>query len=184
MEQLQYPVELIHTLALDILNDKGKVFRREGDFCLIDLHDEINLTTDHIRAFVKYGTKCFHCGVGEGANAFYQIEPVQSSNKDKNAKRFRLQLYVIKDNKKVAMTLDHIIPRACGGKKRSFRNWQPLCHICNQSKGHIMTEADIALAIERGIYEQIIGRPVESQQFVDVCHSSELPEHSNQATSS
>lgn len=152
MSNIIYPATVIHNLALDILNDKGRTFRREGSFCLLELREQINLTTDHIKTFVKYGTRCFHCGIGDLHTSFYRVEPIQYSKKEIPENKFRLQLYVTRDGIDVVpMTTDHVIPRAIGGKKRSVNNWQPLCYECNQLKGHVMTDSDILLAKERGL---------------------------------
>lgn len=52
-----------------------------------------------------------------------------------STKKFHFNLYFVKDDKEIMMTVDHIIPESKGGK-RLFDNLQPMCSECNSLKGN------------------------------------------------
>ena len=81
-----------------------------------------------MRIYLTKGVKCAFCG-REGK--FVAIE----SEKNSTTPKFRFHVYSVdEDGTETMITIDHIIPRAKGGKDR-VENAQPLCYDCNSKKG-------------------------------------------------
>jgi len=95
-----------------------------------------NVYMDSIRyqTFAKKGCKCVRCGV-EGE--YFAVE--RQNNAD--TARYHLNLYAMKHNKEVLMTVDHTVPASQGGK-REVDNLQPMCIICNAKKSDMSDQSD------------------------------------------
>ena len=84
--------------------------------------DNVNVHSDKLLMFRAKGCRCAKCGL-EG-------EYFVKEKKESSSKAFKLQLYGVRDEKPVLMTVDHIIPRAKGGENKIY-NMQPMCVKCN-----------------------------------------------------
>lgn len=82
------------------------------------------------RAFIylKHGTQCCCC---PARGEFFALEKWGDNS-------LHLELYATVDGKEVLMTVDHIIPRSKGGRD-TIKNYQPMCKICNETKGSGVT---------------------------------------------
>ena len=87
--------------------------------------DEIRIGSHRLQLFQK-SVKCVSCGI-EGLFFAKEKHPKDTS--------YHLNLYGIKDGQEILITKDHIIPIAQKGKD-SLLNYQTMCAICNQEKGH------------------------------------------------
>ena len=77
--------------------------------------------------FLKKGLKCKCCGLKP-----YFIS-IETDNNCKNGFAF-LTVYGNIGKTNIKMTIDHIIPKALGGRDE-IDNYQILCEICNREKG-------------------------------------------------
>lgn len=69
--------------------------------------------------FLNYG-KCVHCDSS--------IEVIMPDNG-------RFKFFIYKNDQLVLMTIDHIVPTSVGGTD-AIVNLQPLCELCNSTKGN------------------------------------------------
>lgn len=88
--------------------------------------DKIKGNSQRFQTFFTKGLKCACCGI-EGK--YFGKE------KDFNAARYHLNLYVLDESgNEVLMTKDHIVPRSKGGASELY-NYQTMCVKCNIAKG-------------------------------------------------
>jgi hypothetical protein len=71
-------------------------------------------------------TKCIACGL-QGTRILLEHHPADKSP--------HFNLYAEEDGKLILMTKDHIHAKSCGGEDR-HSNYQTMCIICNNLKGH------------------------------------------------
>lgn len=91
--------------------------------------ETINMNSQSYTLFKSKGVKCKHCGI-EGK--FCGIE------KHKKYREYKIKVYALtQNNTEILMTVDHIIPLSRGGTD-TLENLQPLCEICNRSKGNYL----------------------------------------------
>lgn len=84
--------------------------------------------TPRLKLFATKGTRCVCCGLQ--AEGFYL-----QFNRNQEAKQPHLGLWGRSDSGKwKLLTIDHIIPKARGGKNRLY-NYQVMCQTCNAQKG-------------------------------------------------
>lgn len=79
-------------------------------------------TNRRFKLFKKLGFRCVSCGM-----------EATTMIKFYNNKTNTIQ-WSICSNDGIELTIDHIIPRARGGKN-SIKNYQPMCETCNSNKG-------------------------------------------------
>jgi hypothetical protein len=78
--------------------------------------------------FSQKGIICVKCGL---VGQYFALE------KDKNIQsdKYHFNLYTMKNDQEIMMTVDHIVPASKGGA-RSLKNLQPMCWLCNNEKGN------------------------------------------------
>lgn len=82
------------------------------------------MNTRKLRVFAQKGTACAFCKIkGEYFRVHYSCPG-----------RGFLQLYATRNGSEVMMTVDHITPRAKGGRN-ALENLQTMCTDCNNAKG-------------------------------------------------
>ena len=97
-----------------------------------ELLGERKIKTRRAKVYFEKGFECVrdNCSV-EGL--FFVVE--LSGNPPNGQERsIHLDLYGTEDGEDVLMTIDHIHPKAKGGKDR-VENYQPMCIVCNSIKG-------------------------------------------------
>jgi len=85
--------------------------------------DGFKINCKRAKIFYKKGLICVNCGV---KGYFFALE------EDKGGGQ-HLDLYGYIDNEEVLITVDHIIPKSCGGRNILI-NYQVMCKICNELK--------------------------------------------------
>lgn len=86
---------------------------------------------------------CVACGL-EGTKIFLECHPADRSP--------HFNLYGVEDNKLILMTKDHIHAKSCGGENR-HSNYQTMCIVCNNLKGHYNLTLDGVREL-RSIYNE------------------------------
>lgn len=87
-----------------------------------------------LRVFYFFGTTCVACGVIGTKLLVLQHKESGSIHRDVYSNRMQL------------MTVDHIIPKARGGRN-TLENLQPMCSRCNGLKGDIIDVTNEELGI-------------------------------------
>lgn len=64
-----------------------------------------------------------------------------------------INAYAVVDGQEIMMTSDHIVPKSIGGLDSNVKNRQPMLTTPNGQKAAVMTDADIQLAISRGLMD-------------------------------
>jgi len=113
-----YLVEFIHNKLKEnaLSTEKSKFITLDGD--------KIKADSQRYELFQK-NIKCVKCGC---TGKFYAKE------KNKDSKKYHLNLYAIVDGEERMMTKDHIIPKSKGGPNK-LENYQTMCKKCNEEKG-------------------------------------------------
>jgi len=91
----------------------------------------------------RESVKCVACGL-VGTKMFLEHHPADKSP--------HFNLYGEEDGKLILMTKDHIHAKSCGGEDR-HSNYQTMCLICNNLKGHLNLNLE-AVAELRRIYDE------------------------------
>ena len=83
--------------------------------------------SDRYEMFLKKGIKCCICGK--------EINYV-ALEKSPSSKNYYFNFYYISpEGEEILFTKDHIKPKSKGGSN-SLKNYQPMCHVCNEIKGN------------------------------------------------
>lgn len=114
-------IEEVYNAVKDVL------FEPEDKKAMVVINgDKIKGNSQRFQTFFTKGLKCACCGI-EGK---YFVK-----EKDFNAARYHLNLYVLDESgNEVLMTKDHIVPRSKGGASELY-NYQTMCVKCNIAKG-------------------------------------------------
>jgi hypothetical protein len=114
-------IEEVYNAVKDVL------FEPEDKKAMVVINgDKIKGNSQRFQTFFTKGLKCACCGI-EGK--YFGKE------KDFNAARYHLNLYVLDESgNEVLMTKDHIVPRSKGGASELY-NYQTMCVKCNIAKG-------------------------------------------------
>lgn len=114
-------IEEVYNAVKDVL------FEPEDEKAMVVINgDKIKGNSQRFQTFFTKGLKCACCGI-EGK--YFGKE------KDFNAARYHLNLYVLDESgNEVLMTKDHIVPRSKGGASELY-NYQTMCVKCNIAKG-------------------------------------------------
>jgi 5-methylcytosine-specific restriction endonuclease McrA len=124
-KEIDVPLVIDYVLGNEKLSWAEKVKRRK---LTIDGHSA-RITSLRFRMFALKGVTCAHCG-REGTFFAYE-KPSKCPPKT----GWHLNLYAVdEDGTEVQMTMDHITPKALGGKD-ILSNVQPMCEPCNNYKG-------------------------------------------------
>lgn len=115
-------IEEVYNAVKDVL------FEPEDKKAMVVINgDKIKGNSQRFQTFFTKGLKCACCGI-EGK--YFGKE------KDFNAARYHLNLYVLDESgNEVLMTKDHIVPRSKGGASELY-NYQTMCVKCNIAKGN------------------------------------------------
>lgn len=98
--------------------------------------EDIKLTSHRYKVYAEKGVQCVHCGI---KGTYFALEKSLAQN----TKKYHFNLYGInRHGAEVMITVDHIIPKAKGGKD-NLENKQPLCFICNGKKGDKLPNENI-----------------------------------------
>lgn len=117
------------------------------------------IRTDSIR--LQTYTMGIHCAQ-TGHPVQYFAAECQAHNYEHAIKRniplnqlnLHFNAYALVDGVEIMMTSDHIVPKSIGGLDRDVRNRQPMLSTLNGAKGACMTDADMQLAMARGLVDQ------------------------------
>lgn len=85
--------------------------------------DSIKMCGRKYTIFLKRGTDCIQCGL---QGKFFRKEKFCSTEP-----YFTLNLYGVKENEEILISLEHVIPLAYNGKPTANRNLVPMCLPCN-----------------------------------------------------
>lgn len=91
----------------------------------------VRMNSDRYFVF-KDNPRCVSCGL-EGTKMILDMNPGDNSP--------HFNLYAEEDGRYVLMTKDHILAKACGGTDE-ISNYQTMCHLCNNLKGHYNLSLD------------------------------------------
>jgi hypothetical protein len=80
-----------------------------------------------LRFFHRRGVDCSDCGIKGAYFAFWR---------ERQGERLNFSLFAEKNGIPVQMTIDHIIPKSHGGKRKTDINTCPMCFSCNNAKGN------------------------------------------------
>lgn len=103
--------------------------------------EEYKLKLRRAIAFHKIGLVCVnpYC---KQAGSFFALQFQKITNKkrlDQPEIHYHLDLFgITKDGKEILMTLDHRLPKSLGGKDH-VDNYDPMCKVCNETKGNDQT---------------------------------------------
>ena len=119
----EFPVEEI--LPLIGFNNEPKKFQTEHGVY------RAGVSSNRLLCF-KRSIFCVSCGV---AGTHFHLEQQVRKSKGNHRHIAHINLYHIKDDKKILMTKDHIIPVSYGGTG-DIENLQTMCAPCNNKKGN------------------------------------------------
>jgi hypothetical protein len=89
--------------------------------------------------FMANGTKCCVCGI-EGTKFYKERNFTVGGKPTADNGEYHFNLYAIDaEGDEVLMTKDHIVAKALGGAD-NVSNMQPMCTVCNNSKGSMTVE--------------------------------------------
>lgn len=90
--------------------------------------------------FMAHGTKCCVCGI-EGTKFYKERNHTVGGKPTADNGEYHFNLYAteISTGDEILMTKDHIIAKAHGGAD-TVENMQPMCTVCNGTKGFMTTE--------------------------------------------